>query len=128
MAVHIAGLQGLPALHQLLLWEEAALSLKFRSVPKRSNLHLSAQELLDECERFLSDFAHAARTIIGEHPAVDAEELVRPGGLAKLCALLPALADLFRLAVRPEYADARWHVPTPQSARFPSDARGLPPV
>jgi CheY-like chemotaxis protein len=60
MAVHIAGLQGLPALHQLLLWEEAALSLKFRSVPKRSNLHMSAQELLDECERFLRDFAHAA--------------------------------------------------------------------
>lgn len=63
MAVHIAGLQGLPALHQLLLWEEAALSLKFRSVPKRSNLHLSAQELLDECERFLRDFAHAARDL-----------------------------------------------------------------
>jgi CheY-like chemotaxis protein len=63
MAVHIAGLQGLPALHQLLLWEEAALSLKFRLVPKRSNLHLSAQELLDECERFLRDFAHAAREL-----------------------------------------------------------------
>lgn len=63
MAVHIAGLQGLPALHQLLLWEEAALSLKFRSVPKRSNLHMSAQELLDECERFLRDFAHAAREL-----------------------------------------------------------------
>jgi CheY-like chemotaxis protein len=63
MAVHIAGLQGLPALHQLLLWEEAALSLKFRAVPKRSNLHMSAQELLDECERFLRDFAHAARDL-----------------------------------------------------------------
>jgi CheY-like chemotaxis protein len=63
MAVHIAGLQGLPALHQLLLWEEAALSLKFRSVPKRSNLHMSAQELLDECERFLRDFAHAAQDL-----------------------------------------------------------------
>jgi CheY-like chemotaxis protein len=63
MAVHIAGLQGLPALHQLLLWEEAALSLKFRSVPQRSNLHLSAQEMLDECERFLRDFAHAARDL-----------------------------------------------------------------
>jgi len=63
MAVHIAGLQGLPALHQLLLWEEAALSLKFRAVPKRSNLHMSAQELLDECERFLRDFAHAAREL-----------------------------------------------------------------
>jgi CheY-like chemotaxis protein len=63
MAVHIAGLQGLPALHQLLLWEEAAISLKFRSVPKRSNLHMSADELLDECERFLRDFAHAARDL-----------------------------------------------------------------
>jgi CheY-like chemotaxis protein len=63
MAVHIAGLQGLPALHQLLLWEEAALSLKFRAVPKRSNLHMSAEELLDECERFLRDFAHAAREL-----------------------------------------------------------------
>jgi CheY-like chemotaxis protein len=63
MAVHVAGLQGLPALHQLLLWEEAALSLKFRAVPRRSNLHLSAQELLDECERFLRDFAHAARDL-----------------------------------------------------------------
>jgi CheY-like chemotaxis protein len=63
MAVHIAGLQGLPALHQLLLWEEAALSLKLRQVPKKSNLHMSAQELLDECERFLRDFAHAARDL-----------------------------------------------------------------
>jgi CheY-like chemotaxis protein len=63
MAVHIAGLQGLPALHQLLLWEEAALSLKFRTVPKKSNLHLSAEELLDECERFLRDFAHAAQDL-----------------------------------------------------------------
>ena len=63
MAVHIAGLQGLPALHQLLLWEEAALSLKFRAVPKRSNLHMSTQELLDECERFLRDFAHAAQDL-----------------------------------------------------------------
>jgi CheY-like chemotaxis protein len=63
MAVHIAGLQGMPALHQLLLWEEAAVSLKFRVVPKRSNLHMSSQELLDECERFLRDFAHAAREL-----------------------------------------------------------------
>jgi CheY-like chemotaxis protein len=63
MAVHIAGLQGMPALHQLLLWEEAAVSLKFRTVPKRSNLHMSSEELLDECERFLRDFAHAAREL-----------------------------------------------------------------
>lgn len=74
------------------------------------------------------DFAHAARTVVGEHAALDAEELKRPGGLARLCAELPSLADLYRLAVRPEYADARWHVPTPQSSRFPFGAGGLPPV
>ena len=75
------------------------------------------------------DFAHAARTVVAEHPGLDPAELQQPGGLAKLCAALPALADLLRLAVRPEYADARWHVPSPQSARFPFAAPGgLPPV
>jgi len=74
------------------------------------------------------DFAHAARTVVGEHPAMDATLLERPGGLAKLCASLPSLADLFRLAVRPEYADARWNVPTPHSTRFPFATGGLPPV
>jgi hypothetical protein len=73
------------------------------------------------------DFAHAARTVISEHPAMDVTLLERPGGLAKLCAALPSLADLYRLAVRPEYADARWYVPTPSSARFPVTG-GPPPV
>jgi cellulose synthase operon protein C len=74
------------------------------------------------------DFAHAARTVVGEHAALDPAELARPGGLAKLCAELPSLADLYRLAVRPEYADARWYVPAPQSTRFPFGSGGLPPV
>lgn len=39
--------------------------------------------------------------------------------MQRLCEALPSLADLYRLAVRPEYADARWHVPAPQSTRFP---------
>ena len=74
------------------------------------------------------NFAHAARTVVGEHPALDASLLTQPGGLAKLCADLPSLADLFRLAVRPEYADARWHLPSPQSSRFPFAAGGAAPV
>jgi len=61
VSVSVGAMQGLPALHHLLLWEEAAVSLLARPVPKRSQLHLSPQELLDECERFLRDFAHAAR-------------------------------------------------------------------
>jgi len=74
------------------------------------------------------NFAHAARTVVGEHPALDASLLTQPGGLAKLCADLPSLADLFRLAVRPEYADARWHLPSPQSSRFPFAPNGAAPV
>jgi hypothetical protein len=72
------------------------------------------------------DFAHAARTIISDFPQADAGELERPGGLERLCAQLPSLADLLRLAVRPEYADARWHLPTPASQRLASGR--LPPV
>ncbi len=63
VAVSVGAMQGLPALHHLLLWEEAAVSLLRRPVPKRSQLHLSSQELLDECERFLRDFAHAAKDL-----------------------------------------------------------------
>jgi ActR/RegA family two-component response regulator len=59
----VGAMQGLPALHHLLLWEEAALALANRAIPKRSQLHLSAQEILDECERFLRDFAHAAKDL-----------------------------------------------------------------
>jgi hypothetical protein len=72
------------------------------------------------------DFSHAARTVVAEFPQAKAEELDQPGGLERLCAQLPALADLLRLAVRPEYADARWHLPTPASQRLA--AGRLPPV
>jgi len=63
VSVTVGAMQGLPALHHLLLWEEAAASLLSRPVPKRSQLHLSPQEMLDESERFLRDFAHAAREL-----------------------------------------------------------------
>ena len=47
----------------MLLWEEAAVSIAGAAVPKPSQFPLSAQEVLDECERFLRDFAHAARDL-----------------------------------------------------------------
>ena len=71
------------------------------------------------------DFGHAARAVVADYPQASAAELDRPGGLEKLCAQLPSLADLLRLAVRPEYADARWHLPTPASQRLSS---GRPPL
>jgi hypothetical protein len=72
------------------------------------------------------DFGHAARTVLKDFPQASATELERPGGLERLCAQLPSLADLLRLAVRPEYADARWHLPTPASQRL--SVGRLPPV
>ncbi len=56
-------LQHLPALHHVLLWEEAGVSIKMGAVTTPSQFPLSAQEVLDECERFLRDFAHAAREL-----------------------------------------------------------------
>lgn len=69
------------------------------------------------------DFAHAARTVVGEHRPREVGDIGQPGGLARLCVELPALADLFRLAIRPEYADARWHTPTTPVSRLPPGGR-----
>ncbi|MCW5813850.1 MAG: hypothetical protein KIT84_22675 [Labilithrix sp.] len=66
------------------------------------------------------DFGHAARRTLLEFPQADAADLERPGGLERLARQLPALADLLRLAVRPEYADARWHLPTQAAQRLAS--------
>ena len=59
----VHALQNLPALHHVLLWEEAKVSVAGGAVAKPSQFPLSAQEVLDECERFLRDFAHAARDL-----------------------------------------------------------------
>ncbi|AKV02976.1 Exonuclease SbcC [Labilithrix luteola] len=69
------------------------------------------------------DFGQAARAVVAEHPSFNVAELERPGGLARICSSLPALADLYRLALRPEYADARWAVPNPASSTRYSTGR-----
>jgi CheY-like chemotaxis protein len=63
VAATVRALQHLPALHHLLLWEEARVSIAGGAISKPSQFPLSAQEVLDECERFLRDFAHAARDL-----------------------------------------------------------------
>ncbi len=64
---------------------------------------------------FLSgDFAHAAQATLadfGETSAPSVEALV------EACRRVPSLADLYRLAIRPEYADARWTLSAPMRAR-----------
>jgi hypothetical protein len=62
------------------------------------------------------DFGDAARRVAADFGR-DRSLLEMPGGLPQLCGELPALADLYRLAIRPEYADARWYVPPPSSSR-----------
>jgi hypothetical protein len=72
------------------------------------------------------DFGHAVRAVMAEFPQAKPAELDAPDGLERLCTQLPAVADMLRLAVRPEYADARWHLPAAASQRL---ALGrLPPV
>ncbi len=69
------------------------------------------------------DFAYAARRLVAEQHPSQLADLERPGGLRRLCAELPGLADLYRLAVRPEYADARWRLPTQASRRSDSSSQ-----
>ena len=54
------------------------------------------------------DFACAARSLLGES-SYGAETPLSLPNLRGLCSTVPALADLLTLAVRSEYADARWH-------------------
>jgi CheY-like chemotaxis protein len=61
-SAQLGGLSGLPALHHLLLWEEADLRLKFRNVVRRGGqLSLKNDEVIEQCDRFLRDFAHEVR-------------------------------------------------------------------
>jgi tetratricopeptide (TPR) repeat protein len=62
------------------------------------------------------DFGTAARALLAER-GVDLRAAQASGGLRRACAEIPPLADLLRLAVSPEYADARWHPVAPSSTR-----------
>jgi hypothetical protein len=43
--------------------EEAALTIKLQPIPKHTMMTLTPQEVLDESERFLRDFAHGVRDL-----------------------------------------------------------------
>lgn len=63
-SVQLGSLSGMAALHQALLWDEAELRLKFRNVVRRAGqLSLKSEELLEECDRFLRDFAHDVKDL-----------------------------------------------------------------
>jgi hypothetical protein len=86
------------------------------SFPDHADLVARAHESGRRVGMFLAgDFAWAARQLLadtaGEHGALSLATL------RTLCEELPDLADLLRLAVSPEYAEARWHVVAPASQR-----------
>ena len=72
---------------------------------------------------FLSgDFAYAARVALAESiPRLEGEPSLDT--LHTICATIPAVADLLRLAVSPEYANARWHVVPPPAQHRHSFSR-----
>jgi hypothetical protein len=61
------------------------------------------------------DFGVAARSLLAETARLDPAP--SPEALRELSLAVPALADLLRLAVRVEYADARWHAAAPANPR-----------
>jgi hypothetical protein len=70
------------------------------------------------------DVGTAVRAVCLE-PSVRRTPPASPDDLAKLCVDLPEIADLVRLAVSPEYADARWRVPPDGSSRVKLSSGGL---
>jgi hypothetical protein len=55
----VGSLQGPPAIHHLLLWEEAKVELRLRSVARRGQFNRRVDQIVDEAERFVRDYAHA---------------------------------------------------------------------
>lgn len=62
------------------------------------------------------DFGFAARDLLADTSGLSREP-PSLSNLRALCLAQPLLADLLRVAVSPEYADARWHVVGPISPR-----------
>jgi tetratricopeptide (TPR) repeat protein len=80
-------------------------------LPEYEELVVQAMHVGRRVAMFLAgDFGYAARDLLGHEPSRSA-----PGptlhDLRGLCEGEPLMADLFRLAISPEYAQARWHVP-----------------
>ncbi len=63
------------------------------------------------------DFAHAVRVLLSESSSRADYQPPSLTTLRSLCETLPAMADLLRVAVSPEYAQARWHAVAPAAPR-----------
>ena len=62
-AAQVGSLQGTPAIHHLLLWEDAKIELRLHAVARRSQFNGRFDQIMDEAERFVRDYAHAIKGI-----------------------------------------------------------------
>ncbi|HEX7499185.1 MAG TPA: hypothetical protein VF524_02670, partial [Polyangia bacterium] len=62
-AAQVVHLQGMAAVQHVLIWNDGALKLHLRPVVRRGQLHQSAQEFLEDLDRFQRDFTHAMKDI-----------------------------------------------------------------
>jgi len=63
------------------------------------------------------DFAFAVRVLLSESQSRGGHAPPSLSTLRQLCESLPPMADLLRVAVSPEYAQARWHAVAPAGPR-----------
>jgi hypothetical protein len=63
------------------------------------------------------DFRLAAERVVRD---LAPNEVLDASTFGGLCERIPSLADLYRLAIRPEYADARWREATRETRRTSS--------
>jgi Domain of unknown function (DUF4388) len=62
-AAQVGQLQGMAAVQHVLVWNEGTLKLHLRPVVRRGQLHQTAQEFLEDFDRFQRDYAHAMKDI-----------------------------------------------------------------
>ncbi len=59
----VGSLQGPPAIHRLLLWDDAKVELRLRAVTRRAQFNQRFDQVMDEAERFVRDYNHAIQGI-----------------------------------------------------------------
>jgi hypothetical protein len=62
-AASIGALQGMPAVQHLLIWNDGAIELRLRQVPRRGQLLQAAQEFMLELDRFQRDYNHGMKDL-----------------------------------------------------------------
>jgi hypothetical protein len=59
----VGSLQGPPAIHRFLLWDDAKVELRLRAVTRRAQFNQRLDQVMDEAERFVRDYNHAIQGI-----------------------------------------------------------------